>query len=406
MFDHRLKLVTFFGFEIKVDASWLLLAVLVVWTLSAGVFPILTPGLERETYWWMAMAGAVGLFASIVFHEMSHALVARRYGIPIRGITLFIFGGVAEMDGEPENARSEFLMALAGPLASFALALAALSLAGWVGTSMPAALAGVVRYLGILNLALAIFNLIPAFPLDGGRMLRAVLWARRGDIVEATRIAAGAGNFFGIALIVLGVVSVISGDFLGGMWRFLIGMFLRGAAEASYQQTMTQRTLRGVTVSQVMTSMPIAVTPEVSVADFISDYVYRWHHRVFPVERQGVLIGTVGTHEAAALDRALWATTPVRLVMQPCSADQVVKPDADAVGVLAQMRRSGLTRLFVTEEGRLRGVVTLRDMLELLSAKIELDGSRHISRSTRADAAGSDHGALQNWIDRRREGSP
>jgi Zn-dependent protease len=404
VFGHRVKLVTLFGFDVKIDASWLLLAVLVAWTLAAGVFPALSPGLAPQNYWWMAIAGAAGLFASIIFHEMAHALVARRYGIPIRGITLFIFGGVAEMDGEPENARSEFLMALAGPVASLTLALALFLLAGWGRETMPAAASGVFRYLAIINGALAVFNVIPAFPLDGGRMLRAALWAWRGDLVEATRIAAGAGNLFGIALIALGVLSVVTGDFVGGMWRFLIGVFLRGAAEASYQQTLTQRTLSGVTVSQVMTPMPIAVTPELSVANFINDYVYRWHHRVFPVERQGLLAGQIGTQEAAALDRALWPSTPVGRVMRPCSPDQVIGPEADVIAALTRMRRSGITRLFVVEEGRLRGVVTLRDLLELLSTKIELDDARRIHGGARRDLGYTERATFQGWVDRQREG--
>lgn len=403
MFGRRVKLVTLFGFEVKIDASWLLLAVLVVWTLAAGVLPVLSPGLARESYWWMAIAGAAGLFVSIILHEMAHSLVARRYGIPIRGITLFIFGGVAEMDGEPENARSEFLMALAGPVTSLTLALALFFLAAWGQDRMPAAANGVFRYLAIINGALAIFNLVPAFPLDGGRMLRAALWAWRGDILDATRIAAGAGNFFGIALIVLGVLSVVSGDFIGGMWRFLIGMFLRGAAEASYQQTVTQRTLSGIAVSQVMTPMPIAVTPELSVANFINDYVYRWHHRVFPVEREGLLVGQIGTQEAAALDRALWPTTSIGRVMRPCSPDQVVGPELDVIAALRRMQRSGFTRLFVVEEGRLRGVVTLRDMLELLSTKIELDSARQIHGGARRDLGYSEPMAFQGWVDRQRE---
>jgi Zn-dependent protease len=393
VFGHRFKLVTLFGIEVRIDASWLLLAVLVAWTLAAGVFPRLTPGLTPESYWWMAIAGAAGLFASIIFHEMAHALIARRYKITIRGITLFIFGGVAEMDGEPENARSEFLMALAGPVASLALALMLFLLARWGEEIVPSATNGVLQYLAMINGTLAVFNLIPAFPLDGGRMLRAALWAWRGDIVQATRIAAGAGDLFGIVLIALGVFSVVSGDFVGGMWRFLIGMFLRGAADASYRQTVMQRTLTGITVSQVMTPMPIAIPPELSVADLIDDYVYRWHHRVFPVEQEGLFVGQVGTQEAATLDRALWPSTSVARIMQPCSQDQVIGPEVDVIVALTRMQRSGLTRLFVVEEGRLRGVVTLRDMLELLSTKIELDGARGTRGGARRSGHASAHDA-------------
>jgi Zn-dependent protease len=331
----------------------------------------------------MAIAGTAGLFGSIIFHEMAHALVARRYGIPIRGITLFIFGGVAEMDSEPETARSEFLMALAGPVASVALALMLYSLAGWDAGTMPEAARGVLKYLATINGALAIFNMVPAFPLDGGRMLRAALWAWRGDIVQATRVAALAGDAFGVFLMTLGVIGVVTGNFVGGMWRFLIGMFLRSASGASYQQTVAQRALSGVTVAQVMTSSPVAVTPEVSVTEFIDNYVYRWHHRVFPVERQGLLVGQIGTQEAAALDRELWSSTSVGRIMRPCSPDELIEPELDVVVALNRMQRNGLTRFFVVEEGRLLGVVTLRDMLEVLSTKIELDAAGRLRNNAR-----------------------
>jgi CBS domain-containing protein len=220
-------------------------------------------------------------------------------------------------------------------------------------------------------------------------MLRAALWAWRGDIVQATRVAAAAGDGFGILLMTLGVIGVVTGNFVGGMWRFLIGMFLRSASGASYQQTVARQTLSGVTVARVMTPTPVAVTPDVSVADFINDYVYRWHHRVFPVERQGLLIGQIGTQDAATLDRALWPNTPVGRMMRPCPQDQLIGPEVDVIAALNRMQQSGLTRLFVVEDGRLLGVVTLRDMLEVLSTKIELgdaqqrrgDAGRRLSHS-------------------------
>jgi Zn-dependent protease len=353
----------------------LLLAALITWTLAEAVFPGIAPNRAPTTYWWMAAAATIGLLFSIVFHEMAHSLVARRYGTPIRGITLFIFGGVAEMENEPPSAKSELLMAAGGPVASLLLAATFFVLDGlaaaWNG---PDAIQGTLWYLGLINGMLALFNLVPAFPLDGGRMLRAALWIWRGDLAWATRIAAGAGNFFGVALIVLGVIGVMTGDFIGGMWRFLIGMFLRGAAAASYQETIARTALEGVPVLQVMNPEPIAVPPDVSIAAFIEDFVYRYHHRSFPVARRGVLAGAVGTEQAAKIDRSAWPTTPVERIAVPCKAEDVVGPQADALGALAQMRRSGRSRLWVVEQGRLVGVLSLRDMLELLAAKIELEG--------------------------------
>jgi Zn-dependent protease len=367
-------LLSLFGFDVWIDASWLLLAALITWTLAEAVFPAITPHLSPATYWWMAAAATIGLLFSIVFHETAHSLVARRYGVPIGGITLFIFGGVAQMEQEPSSPKSELLMAVAGPIASFLLSAIFFGLVvGADAWRLPAAIQGTLWYLGFINGMLALFNLIPAFPLDGGRVLRAILWLWRRDLAWATRIAAGAGNFFGIALIALGVFDIVTGDFVGGMWQFLIGMFLRGAAEASYQDVIARTSLHGVPVSRIMSPEPISVEPDLSVADFIDDFVYRRHHRSFPITRQGVLIGSVGTEQAATLQRSAWPLTRVEQIMLPCGADDVISPDADGLAALAQMRRTGRNRLWVVQRGRLVGVLSLRDMLELLSAQLELE---------------------------------
>jgi Zn-dependent protease len=201
MFFYRIRLFSLFGFDVYVDASWLLLAMLIVWSLAVGVFPQMVSGLTLATYWSMAAVSAAGLLLSIVFHEMSHAVVARHFALPIRGITLFIFGGVAEMHNEPTTALSEFLMALAGPVASGVLGLLLFLLLGFVaGSEGPPAVSAVLWYLTYLNWTLAVFNLLPAFPLDGGRMLRAALWGWSKDLIWATWIASGAGNIFGILL--------------------------------------------------------------------------------------------------------------------------------------------------------------------------------------------------------------
>ncbi len=307
-----------------IDASWILLALLISWTLAEAVFPSITPHLARMTYWWMAITATIGLMFSIVFHEMAHSLVARRYGLPIRGITLFIFGGVAEMEQEPSSPKAEFLMAVAGPVASFLLSAAFFILlrlaSAWSG---PEAVKGTLWYLAALNGILALFNLVPAFPLDGGRMLRAVLWHWRGDLTWATRIASGSGDFFGVLLIVLGVISILSGNLVGGVWRILIGMFLRGAASASYQEVLTKNVLQSLPVSRVMTRQPIAASPDVSIATFIEDFIYRHHHRAFPVTSQGRLVGSVGTEQIAAIDRAAWSTTPIAQIMVPTQPGDV-----------------------------------------------------------------------------------
>ncbi|HVJ55857.1 MAG TPA: site-2 protease family protein [Aliidongia sp.] len=363
------------------DASWLLLAALISWTLAESVFPGIAPDLSSGTYWWMAGTATIGLLFSIVFHELAHSIVARQYGIAIRGITLFIFGGIADMEGEPGTAKSELLMAAAGPAASFLLAAILFALFTYAGVwAAPSAVQGTLWYLALINGMLALFNLIPAFPLDGGRMLRAALWMWRGDFLWATRIAAGAGNLFGILLIVLGLFEVMSGDFVGGMWRFLIGLFLKGAADASLRETMTKSVLQGVPVSRIMNPQPISVPSDLPVAALIDDFVYRHHHRTFPVTKDGHLVGSVGTEQAASLDRAAWAATAIDSIMSPCAEADLVAPETDAVTALAGMKRSGRSRLWVVDRGRLVGILSLRDMLEFLSVKLELESGTHPPR--------------------------
>ena len=373
IFLHRFRLFSLFGFEVNVDASWLLLAVLIAWTLAGSVFPGVTPGLTRAHYWVMGGFAAAGLFVSIVFHETAHSLVARHYGLPIRGITLFVFGGVAEMTAEPNRPRDELLMAAAGPAASLLLATMCYALlVGVTAWDGPAIVAGVLWYLALINFVLALFNLVPAFPLDGGRILRAALWSWRGDLVWATRIAAGAGNLFGIFLIVFGLIGVLQGDFIGGIWRFLIGMFLRGAASASFSETLARRLLADIPVARIMNSDPITVPSDVSVQAFIDDYVYRHHHRWFPVVDDGTVVGSVTMQQAASMDRALWPAVPIRQIMRHLSPEDAVGPGTDAFATLMQMRRTGQSRLMVLHHGRLFGMVSSRDLLDILSIEQEL----------------------------------
>jgi Zn-dependent protease len=331
-----------------IDASWLLVGALIAWTLAGAVFPAAVPDLAVSTYWWMAIAATIGLLFSIVFHETAHSLVARRYSIEIRGITLFVFGGVAQMPAEPESARAEFLMAVAGRLPAWSYrqrcsALPARSDRCTGRRRSPRS----CRISAYSTMMLAIFNLIPAFPLDGGRMLRAALWAWRRDIRWTTRIAAGAGEAFGLLLIVLGVFAVLRGDFVGGMWQFLVGMFLRTAASAGYQQTMAQRLLANVSVVQVMTPDPVSVPPDLPITTFIEDYIYRYHHREFPVARNGLLLGRIGTRQIAELDRNLWPNTVVSAVALTCTPEDTIAPDAGALAAITQMSGSGRGHLFV-----------------------------------------------------------
>jgi len=377
MFGRGMPLFKILGFQVKLDASWLILAVLVTWSLTAGYFPSRHHGLTGSTYLWMGVAGALGLFGSIVFHELSHSVVARRYGMRIRGITLFIFGGVAEMEDEPPTAKAEFLMAIAGPVAS-ALLAAVFHILGDFALRMGMAtpVSGVLGYLALINILLAVFNLVPAFPLDGGRMLRATLWGWKGDLRWATRIAANAGASFGFALIAFGLYNIVIGNLIGGIWYMLIGFFVRGAAASSYNQMQTRGLFQGEPVRRFMVADLITAPPDISIHRFVEDYVYRHYHEMFPVVGNSRLLGCIGITEVRQIPHDQWDRTRVFEAMSPASPENTVDAGRDAVEALAIMRRSGNSRLMVVEDGRLAGLVTLKDLLRLIAFKTDLEGRR------------------------------
>ncbi len=374
MFTRSFPLFRLFGFQIKADLTWTILAVLITWSLATSFFPAELPGLKTYVYWALALEGAIGVFASIILHECGHALVARRYGIPIKDITLFIFGGVANMEEEPDKPRHEFLMAIAGPLTSGALALVFLLLDALFGRVTPEApVLSVFRYLAWLNGLLGAFNMIPAFPLDGGRVLRALLWEWKKDVRFATRIASGMGSAFGFMLILFGVFFFITGAALQGLWLFMIGLFVRSASAMSYRQLVLRRALEGEPVSRFMRTEVVSVQPNVSLRDFVENYVYTYHHKMFPVMVNGHLTGCITTRDVKAVPAAQWAETSVGEVTEACSSENAVAPDTDAMKALGLMSKTGRGRLLVVEGGELLGIVALKDLINFLNLKLDLE---------------------------------
>lgn len=372
MLSRPITLFKLFGFAVRIDLSWLFLAVLIIWTLATGVFPATWPGQAPAVYGWMGVVGLFGLAASIVLHELAHALVARRYDMPIRGITLFIFGGIAEMQDEPASARGEFLMAIAGPILSLVLAGLFSLAAGTLGDT-PTALGVVTGYLATINLVLAVFNLVPAYPLDGGRMLRAALWAWKGDILWATRIASALGALFGLLLIVLGLWAFVTGNVMAGLWWFLIGLFVRAASASALALTTARAVFAGQPVSRFMRRDPISVPPDLGIDDLVQNYVYRHYFKSFPVTgADNRLIGCITVDAVKQADRDQWPILTVRDLMAPCGTENTITPEAEATEALAQMRRTGHSRLIVSRGGQLIGIVALRDLLEYLSLSADL----------------------------------
>lgn len=377
MFGPRIKLFKLFGIQINADLSWGILAVLLSWTFAARWFPETRPGLAAGTYWAMGVATALLMFLSIILHEVSHAVMARRHGLTIRGITLFIFGGVAEMAEEPPTAKSEFLVAIAGPIASVLIGAVCFTLwsvgtaAGWPGPAV--SIAGVLAW---INVTLVIFNMVPAFPLDGGRVLRSALWQWKGNLRWATRVTAGIGSAFGMALIVLGVLQFILTQDFSALWMALIGLFLRNAARMSYQQLLLRTALEGERVARFMKTDPVTVPRQISVAELVDDYLFRYTHKLFPVVDGDRLVGCVTTREIKQLPRDEWDGTTVGAIAQAPCAENTIAPDTDAMQALAAMSRSGASRLMVVEGERLVGILTLKDLLEFFSLKMELEAVR------------------------------
>jgi Zn-dependent protease/predicted transcriptional regulator len=374
MARRRWTLLRLFGFEIRFDLTWLILLALIIWSLSEGYFPEAYADLSESTYLWMAVIGAIGMIASIVIHELSHSIVARTHGMTINGITLFAFGGAAELEDEPPTARAEFLMAAAGPAMSLVLAAVFWLIAGAIAAAVPTPFVAIVRYLAGINVILALFNLVPAFPLDGGRMLRAALWGWRGDVRWATRIAANIGGAFGVALILLGIFNAFTGNIVGGMWYALIGLFVRAAASGSYQQLVTKQVLDHVPVEQVMTRAVVTAPPDASIADLVGHYFLARNLKLVPVVAQGAVLGLVDVRAAKVVPRGEWEQRRIADIMTALTPDSTIALGAAAADALAQMQRTGQSRLLVMDGTRLAGILSLSDMLRTIGLRVDLEG--------------------------------
>jgi len=362
MFGRSYYLFSLLGFRIGLDASWFILAFLIVWSLSSGYFPAVIPGLAQAQYLWMGVLGALGLFASLIFHELAHAIVARQYKLRISGITLFVFGGVAQLEEEPRTAGAEFFVAIAGPIASVIASgfFFGLSATGLFAGSEP--LVAVVAYLALINFILAAFNMVPAFPLDGGRILRAILWWWNGNMAKATRMAATVGGGLGIALMGFGAYNAFTGIVVGGMWQILIGFFIYRAAGVAREQAGSLPGPGNAHIGHIVESNPPVIPGEASLATAADDYFYRLRPRVFLVRDGERAIGTLSLGDFAHVPRAQWSDIPVRQVIQPMESQPMARPEEPASEVLKRMEREGHTHVVIVDNGRVAGVLSRRDI--------------------------------------------
>ena len=361
------------GFEINVHWSWIFIFVLVTWTFAAGILKDAYPEWTDGLRWTLAFLVATIFFISILLHEMSHSLLARRYGIPVSSITLFVFGGVSNLTKEPDTARQEFWIAIVGPLTS--LGIGVLFIILFLGLDpIDHGASDIAANLAMINIAIGIFNLVPGFPLDGGRVLRSIFWSRKRNILGATRIASNVGVV--VAYIIMGIgVFTFFFNAVTGVWFLLIGNFLRVASSESYHQVFLDRALKGVPASAVARQDYVSVSPDLSLAQLVEDNVLAGHGRCFPVIVGSELIGLITLSDLKAHPRDEWSTTSVYRAMTPWEKLRTVSLRDDLPEVLAQLAAGDVNQVPLIEGRELLGIIHRSDVLRYIQAREEIDSN-------------------------------
>jgi Zn-dependent protease/CBS domain-containing protein len=367
----QIKLGQVFGIKIGLHYSWFLIALLIVFSLS-GDFRASHPQWSSSLVLALAILTAVLFFVSLLLHELSHSLVAKARGLPVREITLFALGGVSQIEGEAASAKTEFWMALVGPLTSIFIGLTCVGVVAVAGGGALSPLMVVLSWLGYINLGLAAFNMIPGYPLDGGRILRAIIWWKTGDLDRSTRTAARVGQAVASVFITIGIVEYFGGGGLGGLWIAFIGWFLLQAAGGSYLEVGLRRTLEGVRVADVMARDCPTVDARLTIQDFVDHELLRTGRRCFVVVENGGVAGLITSHEIRQTDRAKWPYTTLDDVMRPLKSIRTVTPDSSLTSALEVMARDNFNQLPVISNGHLEGVLSRAEILSYLQTRAEL----------------------------------
>lgn len=369
--ENSVKLGKIAGIEIGIHYTWLIVFALITWSLAVGFFPQNFPGFGVTAYWILGAISAILLFVSVLIHELSHSLVAISRGMPVASITLFIFGGVSNIQEEAHSPADEFWMSFVGPLSSLILGAVCFAVLGFAPV-MPRQVEAVLAYLAIVNILLGIFNLIPGFPLDGGRVLRAILWWATGNLRKSTRIAASTGQVVAYIFIFGGLFLAFTGEFLSGIWIIFIGWFLNNAAESSYRQTAMEEGLRGVKVSQLMINEPCTVTPDTSLEEVVHEYMLKRNIRALPIVENGELRGIVTLSDIKAIPASRWPEVPAGEVMSQSQKLVTLSPQDDMGKAVQAMAVDDLNQLPVVQEGKLVGLLSRSNVIRFLQVREEL----------------------------------
>ena len=355
------------GISVGVNWSWLIVFALIAWTLAVSIFPSTNPGLADGVYVAMAIVAALLFFTSLLLHEYGHALQARRDGMEIEGITLWLFGGVAKFRGMFPSAGAEFRIAIAGPVVSLVLGLLFLGVPMLLG--LPATVDGVLFWLGSINIALLVFNLLPALPLDGGRVLRSILWYARGEFASATRLAAGIGRGFGYLFVAAGVALLVFASPVTGIWLAFVGWFLLQAAGAEDRFVAAREALGGLRVRDVMARDPVTTPADITLGQFMDGVAWSRPYTTYPVTENGEVVGLLQFRRVAEVPRAEWDRRTVRDCMIPRAEVPVVGQDDELVLAAGEVAEHEVNRALVLDAGRLVGLLSVTDVARALQMR-------------------------------------
>ncbi|MDD2251478.1 MAG: site-2 protease family protein [Dehalococcoidales bacterium] len=357
-----------FGISIRIHLSWFIIFGLVTWALAYNYFPLTYPGWSTGLTIGISLVTSLLFFLSVLIHEISHSLVAKKYGIPVSSITLFILGGIAEIAEEPKEPKVEFLVAIAGPLSSIIIGI----IFGALWLTLPIGAEAVIAvsfWLAWINLMLGVFNLLPGFPMDGGRVLRSLIWWKTDDLDRSTRIASNIGQGVGMLFILGGIFLIFYGLLLNGVWISIIGWFIRSAAASSYRQLTVRQLMKGHTVKEVMSLDCSMVEPDMSVKKLVNDHILPSGKRCFGVTLEGQIKGLVVLADVKKLERSEWEGTRVEQIMTPLDQLKAVGPEEELGEAFKLLTKNNINQLPVIMDGRLEGILARDNLLNFISLK-------------------------------------
>ncbi len=367
------QIANVFGIPIEINYTWIVIFLLITWSLAVGFYPFMLPNFSERVYWASAIISTLLLFFSLLLHELAHSIVAINNGVPIKKISLFIFGGVAQMAKDPDDPVSELKISIAGPICSLVIAMLCFLIVFFLPEKRIAKIfSSILIYTAFVNMAIVFFNLIPGFPLDGGRIFRAILWIISKNLRQATRVATYFGKGFSFLVMMIGILFLYKQQYLNGFWLLVLGFFLHEAAEMSYQQLILKKALVGVPVKEIMSTDIITIDAGLTLDKVVNDYFFKYKHMGFPVVENGILKGIITLRDIKEFQQKDWPSTKAYQAMTPVKQDLIVSSNLDCLEALLQVTKSGLGRLLVVDNGKLSGIITQRSLLKMFEIKTNL----------------------------------